>query len=175
MRGRALDIQVIRSEGTRYHSLLQRADGAQVRLEGGSWNKIGGTPGRVPHDLAHLIVERELGLESGLWGVLAAGGLVQNAALIGGTRPPHGERRGREISAAAGEQLRQSEVLVRAAADASLTGDLEPAPLHAAIGERWATERWTADAVRRIDEQLRLAATAWARLAAGDAYALRWP
>lgn len=172
---RDLTIQVVKSAGTRYHSLLERADGAQVRLEGGSWNKIGGQPGRVPHDIAHLIVERELGLHAGLWGVLVAGGLVQNAELVGGRRPPHAERRGRELSSRAGEQLRQAEVLVRAAADASLTGSFDKSALQAAAGERWAVDAWTPDAARTIDGQLRDAATAWARLAAGDAYVLLWP
>jgi hypothetical protein len=50
-----------------------------IGLEGGSWNRIGGPVGRIPHDLAHLVVEQELGLARGLWGVLADGGLVQNA------------------------------------------------------------------------------------------------
>jgi hypothetical protein len=39
----------------RYHSVLHRADGVSVRLEGGSYNRIG--TGRVPHDIAHLVVE----------------------------------------------------------------------------------------------------------------------
>jgi hypothetical protein len=45
----------------RYHSVLHRFDGVSVRLEGGSYNRIGGGVGRVPHDIAHLIVEDALG------------------------------------------------------------------------------------------------------------------
>jgi hypothetical protein len=37
-----------------------------IGLEGGSWNRIGGPVGRIPHDLAHLVVEQELGLARGL-------------------------------------------------------------------------------------------------------------
>jgi hypothetical protein len=104
--------------GTRYRSTLHRADGAVIELDGGSWNRIGGPIGRVPHDLAHLVVEEQLGLTRGLWGILAAGGLVRNAAYIGGRRPAHALARAKAIADAAGEELRQAEVLVRAAADA---------------------------------------------------------
>ena len=82
----------------RYHSVLHRADGVSVRLEGGSYNRIRGSVGRVPHDIAHLIVEDAFGLRGGLWGTLAAGGLVQNARLASGRKPPHAERRAWEIT-----------------------------------------------------------------------------
>jgi hypothetical protein len=77
-----------KTEGTRYRSTIHRPDGAVIALEGGSWNRIGGPVARVPHDLTHLVVEQELGLERGLWGVLAAGGRVQNAvyAIAAGLR-----------------------------------------------------------------------------------------
>jgi hypothetical protein len=102
-----------KGSGTRYRSTLHRADGAVIELDGGSWNGIGGPVGRVPHDLAHLVVEEQLGLTRGLWGVLAAGGLVRNAAYVGGRRPPHALARAKAIADAAGEELRQAEVLVR--------------------------------------------------------------
>jgi hypothetical protein len=69
--------------------------------------------------------------------VLAAGGLVQNAALVGGRRPPHALARAKEITDAAGEDLRQAEVLVRAIADATRArrGDVDG--LRRAVGSRW--------------------------------------
>lgn len=168
-------IELFPSAGTRYHAHVHRSDGVTVRLEGGSWNRIGGRPGRVPHDLAHLIVERELGLDRGLWGVLAAGGLVQNAAILAGRRPPHAERRGRELSAASGEQLRRAEVLVRAIADASAAGSHDIAALHHAVGDRWRHSALTRPAIERIDTQLREAARAWRAAAPGQALEFRWP
>jgi hypothetical protein len=54
--------------GPRYASTLHRPDGAVIRLEGGSWNRIGGPVGRVPHDLAHLVVEQELPRAGGVAG-----------------------------------------------------------------------------------------------------------
>ena len=46
--------------GGRYHSVLHRPDGVSVRLQGGSYNRIGGATGRVPHDIAHLVVEHRV-------------------------------------------------------------------------------------------------------------------
>ena len=73
---------------------------------------------RVPHDIAHLIVEQTLALRRGLWGTIAVGGLVMNLEFIGGKKPPHAEKRSWAITDAAGESLRQAEVVVRAVADA---------------------------------------------------------
>src|SRR3954468_11944019 len=90
-------ISVHKGHGTRYRSTLHRADGAVITLDGGSWNWIGGAIGRVPHDLAHLVVEQALGLRRGSWGVLAAGGLVRSAAYSGARRPPHALARTKQV------------------------------------------------------------------------------
>jgi hypothetical protein len=94
MRESSIPIDFHKGRRGRYHSMLHRFDGVSVRLEGGSYNRIGGGgDGRVPHDIAHLIVEDAFGLGAGLWGTLAAGGIVQNATFAGGRKPPHAERR----------------------------------------------------------------------------------
>jgi hypothetical protein len=52
-REEVMRIEVHKDPGTRYRSTLYRPDGVVIALEGGSWNRIGGPVGRVPHDLAH--------------------------------------------------------------------------------------------------------------------------
>jgi hypothetical protein len=144
--------------------VLHRFDGVSVRLEGGSYNRIRGEVGRVPHDIAHLIVEDALGLGGGLWGTLAAGGIVQNAILAGGRKPPHAERRARAITHRAGESLRQAEILVRATADVSLDGGTRDMhALHARVGARWWSPSITPDALERACVDLREAANAGMR------------
>jgi hypothetical protein len=86
MRESSIPIDFHKGRRGRYHSVLHRSDGVSVRLEGGSYNRIGGGAGRVPHDIAHLIVEDAFGLDAGLWGTLAAGGIVQNATFAGGRK-----------------------------------------------------------------------------------------
>jgi hypothetical protein len=96
--------------------------------------------------------------------VLAEGGLVQNAAFVG-RRPAHGLARAKRLTDAAGEDLRQAEILVRALADATLTDaprDLDS--LRRILGSRWWHPGLTAAATDRVREGLRSAALAWDRL-----------
>ena len=46
--------------------------------------------GGLPHDLAHLVVENELALREGVWGVLVAGGMLRPRQGRG--RPPQAPR-----------------------------------------------------------------------------------
>jgi hypothetical protein len=172
-RGREMRIEVHKSPGTRYRSTLYRADGVVVALEGGSWNRIGGPVGRVPHDLAHLVVEQELGLARGLWGVLADGGLVQNAEFVG-RRPQHGLARAKQVTDAAGEDLRQAEVLVRAMADASLSRSRDFGALRRAVSARWWHAGLTPAVADQIDAELRAAAVEWDRLAPTASLVRTW-
>jgi hypothetical protein len=171
----ATRIDVHKGASTRYRSTLYRADGVVVELDGGSWNRIGGRPGRVPHDLAHLIVEQELGLDRGLWGVLAAGGIVQNAVLACGRRPPHALERATRIAVDAAEELRRAEVLVRGMADASRGRRLgDPTELRRAVGERWWHDRVTPEALARMDVALQATAREWDALASGASLTRAW-
>lgn len=161
--------------GTRYHSILHRRDGVDVRLEGGSWNKVGGPAGRVPHDIAHLLVEEAFGLDRGLWGVLAAGGTVQNASVVGGRQPPHAARRAEAIVAPARPMLQQAEVLVRAAADVALAGTpRDLAGFNRAVTERWVVPGTTADQLARTCAALQAAGAQWEAVPPGSELTLRW-
>jgi hypothetical protein len=49
-------------------ALVERDDGVVYRMYGG------GTAGpRLPHDIMHLVVERELRIKDGIWACIAAG------------------------------------------------------------------------------------------------------
>ena len=52
-------IPVFKGPSRRYRSVLRRADGVEVELDGGAYNGIGGPAGEVPHVIAHLVVEDE--------------------------------------------------------------------------------------------------------------------
>ena len=56
-------------------ALVERDDGVVFRLYGG------GTAGpRLPHDIMHLVVERELRISDGIWAGIAAGGPASRRA-----------------------------------------------------------------------------------------------
>ena len=169
------EIVFFKQPGTRYHSVLHRSDGVQVRLEGGSWNKVGGPAGRVPHDIAHLLVEEAFGLDRGLWGVLAAGGTVQNASVIAGRQPPNAAKRAEAIVAPARPVLQQAEVLVRAVADAAVEGrPRDVATFQAACGERWRVDGTTAEELEGICRALQRAGVEWAAVPDRGELRLRW-
>jgi hypothetical protein len=122
------------------------------------------------------VVEELLGLKAGLWGTLAAGGIVQNATFAGGRKPPHAQRRAQAITDRAGESLRQAEILVRAVADVSL----EPAipdlrVLRAHVGDRWWPPTATVEACRAACEGLQEAAARWDGLPESQTLRLTWP
>lgn len=171
----ATEIVVFKQPGTRYHSLLHRSDGVTVRLEGGSWNKVGGPAGRVPHDIAHLLVEEAFGLDRGLWGVLAAGGTVQNASVVDGRQPPHAAARAEAIVAPARPMLQQAEVLVRAVADFALAGTpRDLAGFQRACGERWRVDGITADDLERVCGDVQTAGVEWAAVPVDGELRLSW-
>ena len=63
-------------------ALVERDDGVVYRL-------YGGTAGpRLPHDIMHLVVERELRIKDGIWAGVAAGVVFEHAAQ----RPPPAAR-----------------------------------------------------------------------------------
>jgi hypothetical protein len=167
-------VDFIKGETNRYRSLLQRPDGVQVEFEGGSYNKLGGGES-VPHDIAHLIVEDELALTGGVWGVLVAGGLFGHASVVGGRQAPHAAERSRAIIAAAGDRVMQAEMVTRAVCDV-VRGELarDRAALRSALGERWWTEDLTEEALERCRTRLRAAAADWAALPPGGALTLDW-
>ena len=166
-------VELERGETRRYRSLLHRPDGLVVAFEGGSYNRIGG--GRdLPHDLAHLIVEDELDLRLGVWGVLAAGGMFAHATVVEGRRAPHATRRGREVIAAAGDRIMQAEVLVRAVCDAVAEGAADASAVRRGVGERWDSDALTDAALERAAARLRAGSEAWAALKPGGRLRETW-
>lgn len=90
-----------RCEPRGYRSFVHRDDGVVLLLPGydRKW--------RVPHDLAHFAVERELRMTGGVFGSIAAGILFPNMKVVSG-RPRHdakqrSERVGRENGRAIGD------------------------------------------------------------------------
>jgi hypothetical protein len=167
-----LDVEVHKGPTRRYRSILHRADGLAVELEGGSYNRVGSR--ELPHDIAQLVVEDELGLDRGLWGVLAAGGLLPGMPIRAGRQKPHAARRGREVVAAATEQLNQAEILVRAVCDLAGEGTTDLRALRARTGERWWSETASEAALGRAFDRLDEAAARWARAGAGETLRFAW-
>ena len=129
-------------------ALVERDDGVVFRFYGG------GTAGpRLPHDIMHLVVERELRISDGIWAGIAAGGPSQ----------PPGQR---------------AELLADLVAGAAALGTLTLAKIRRLTADKLAA---LPDAnvdpvlVAVAARALQVEAARWARLRVGEELSYDWP
>lgn len=89
----------------RGYAVVERDDGVVYRLDG----YINGP--ELPHDLRHLIVERELRVSDGIWGSIAAGTVYTSMHHLRGRRPPHSEDRSDQLKRAQRNRIMRAELL----------------------------------------------------------------
>jgi len=128
-------------------ALVERDDGVVYRL-------YSGTAGpRLPHDIMHLVVERELRISDGIWADIAAGG-------PGDPPDPRAELLADLVSSAAALSTLTLDKIRRLTADklAALPGT-EVDPVVVAVAAR----------------ALQVEAARWARLRVGEELSYDWP
>jgi hypothetical protein len=128
-------------------ALVERDDGVVYRL-------YRGTAGpRLPHDIMHLVVERELRIKDGIWAGIAAGGPSQ----------PPGQR---------------AELLADLVAGAAALGPLTLAKIRRLTADKLAAlPDATVDpvVVAVAARALQVEAARWARLRVGEELSYDWP
>jgi hypothetical protein len=153
-------------------ALVERDDGVVYRL-------YGGTAGpRLPHDIMHLVVERELRIKDGIWAGIAAGVVFDSMHHVSGRRPPHAAERSKALLRDFREQGLRAELLADlvssaatldtmtldkikrlAAAKLSVLPDADVDPVVIAAAAR----------------ALQVEAARWARLRIGEELSYDWP
>jgi hypothetical protein len=88
------------------YSVIERDNGVVYRMQ--EFTRAGT---RLPHDLRHLIVERELGVADGIWGGIAAGMVYASMEHVRGRRPPHSAQRSAELKRTQQQRLMRAELL----------------------------------------------------------------
>jgi hypothetical protein len=157
----------------RAYALVERDDGVVYHLYG---SDMAGP--RLPHDIRHLVVERELGITDGIWGGIAAGVVFASMRYVSGRRPPHAAERSRRLLADFRDRGLRAELLANlvgcvAALDRPSAGqirslaatrlsvlpdaDVDPAVIAAAAAA------------------LQVEASRWARLRVGEQLSYDWP
>jgi hypothetical protein len=123
--GGMLEVTFVRRRGSRDHVYVARGDGSSIGWDFPSYGD------GLPHDLCHLVVEDELALTDGFWGLVDRGvevGLVDNQATLMRNGKPLVEEVGVDLSG-----LVQAEgavaVLAGPAVAIELAGDLAVARL----------------------------------------------
>jgi hypothetical protein len=152
-------------------SALERPDGVRIEMRGYSRTHL------VPHDLAHAVTERALGMDRGVYGTIAGGGLFASVTVIGG-RPRHdAAARSVRILRANGPAIGVAEVLsglVHRAVESDRSVTMRDAR------EAWGVCSadpfpWAETDLTLATACLRALADEWNQLVPGEQLALGWP
>lgn len=112
-----MHIEFERRKGGGSLATIDRPDGVRLLLT--SYDRANA----VPHDLAHFVTERDLGLQRGLWGSIAAGALFDSLQIISGKRRHNDAARSQAIRRDNADELALVEVLVGAVLRGLQLGD----------------------------------------------------
>lgn len=183
-----MKVYFIRSGERRYSMRIERADGPALVMD-----PAPGFDPDLPHDMVHFIVEAALGLKTGVFGQIAAGGNAGSFHVeAGGDLSPKERQRAARKQVARGAKLvksqgREGELSELAAFlfDIDWRSQSRPDTVaqRAALGEAERTrqslsadERARVDAARRqVFDTFERLSKAWRALRPGEALVLEWP
>jgi hypothetical protein len=135
----------------------------------------------LPHDLAHYVVEKELGLRRGFWGSVADGAIFPGMTVLGGRQRPHARERSHALCKANSRSLTDVEVIVGVLVGFMHNNIPATSPYAAKMVARCLApakgselRAITAANLQRIGEDLAAMARRWSEVKVGDALLLRW-
>lgn len=166
------------------YSVIERDDGVVYRMDGFT---IMGP--KLPHDLRHLIVERELRVSDGIFGAIAAGTVWHSMHHVRGRRPPHSADRSDELKRTQRDRVKRADLLADLIEGVAALDDPSPEEIGRVTRRTLSTvpvvePGMTPAAVVALPPPEVLAAAAralqvetarWARLRVGDELAYEWP
>lgn len=153
-------------------ALVERDDGVVYRL-------YGGTAGpRLPHDIMHLVVERELRIKDGIWAGIAAGVVFDSMRHVSGRRPPHAAERSQALLREFREQGLRAELLADLVSRAATLDTMTLDKIN-----RLAADKLSVLPDAEVDpvviaaaaRALQVEAARWARLRIGEELCYDWP
>jgi hypothetical protein len=158
----------------RAYAVVERDDGAVYRLYGDQAGP------RLPHDIRHFVVERELRIGDGIWGGIAAGIIFDTMQYVSGRRSPHTRDRSKELLADFHRPGMRAEALanlVEAVACLDHPSDIEILTLAAARLSVLPNDDANVEPaeVAAAAQALQVEAARWARLRVGEQLSYDWP
>ena len=153
-------------------ALVERDDGVVYRL-------YGSTAGpRLPHDIMHLVVERELRIKDGIWAGIAAGLVFDSMQHVSGRRPPHAAERSKALLRGFREQGLRAELLADLVSSAATLDTMTLDKI-----KRLAATKLSVLPDTDVDpvviaaaaRALQVEAARWARLRGGEELSYDWP
>lgn len=158
-----------------YEVSARRDDGVTLRV------RTPDKPSKIPHDMAHYVVERALSFERGFWGLIAAGAVFGTVEVVSGRQPPHAaERSAALIKETYGEQAAAELYVAVMQAVARDRVEHDRRLVCSRLDEVWRPFRRprphvTAEDILRVCRALREAEGRWAALPVGESVTVSWP
>ena len=150
-----MHLRLKRLDDRRYETVITRTDGVTFHVKGV------GHMGSIPHDLAHFVVERALGIRQGFWGSVADGAVFGSLTHMSGRRRPRATQRSKDVLKANKRVLTETEILVGLFDKAAADGLGADSPV---LRDRLRRYTWTAPGHqprRFTDEQITAVCSGW--------------
>jgi hypothetical protein len=156
----------------RAYALVERDDGVVYQL-------YGGTAGpRLPHDIMHFVVERELRIGDGIWGGIAAGIVFDSMQYVSGRRPPHAAERSRQWLRGFTQPALRAELLADLVSSAAALDTLTRDKIRRLAADKLSVLPGTdvdPVVIATAAQALQVEAARWARLRVGAELCYEWP
>jgi hypothetical protein len=166
------------------YAVIERDDGVVYRMDGFT---IMGP--ELPHDVRHLIVERELRVSDGIFGAIAAGTVWTSMHHLHGRRPPHAADRSERLKRAQGHKVGRAELLANLVEAVAALDDPSPGAIERIAKRMLSVVPLTEPGADPADvvalpppaalaaaaRALQVEAARWARLRVGDELVYEWP
>jgi hypothetical protein len=167
-----VEIELCRGERGESVATVRRPDGVVLRMR--SYDRTHA----IPHDLAHLALERQFALRGGVWGSLSAGVVFDTVEVVTGSLPHDWRARSQRFLDVHGGELAISEALAGVLHQHAL-GEIPDARLEPALREMWGVLRQDAypfeDLGARAAADLRELGARWSALRGADCMVEHWP
>jgi hypothetical protein len=159
----------------RGYAVVERDDGVTYWLYG---HHMTGT--RLPHDIRHLVVERELGITDGIWGAIAAGVVFTSMRHVSGRRPPHAAARSEALLRGFREQGLRAEGIANFVESVATLDDPSPEQIRRLARVKLSVlpdpdSDVNAEAIAAAARAMQVEAARWARLRVGEELSYDWP
>jgi len=166
------------------YAVVERDDGVVYHMDG-----FTSTGPELPHDIRHLIVERELRVSDGIFGAIAAGTVWTSMHHVRGRRPPHAAERSQELKRAQRSRIMRAELLANLVEAVAMLDDPSPDEIRRVARMRLSVvpvvEPGTDPAavialpppevLAAAARALQVETARWARLRVGEELVYEWP
>jgi hypothetical protein len=168
----------------RGYAVVERDDGVVYRMDG--FTVMGPD---LPHDVRHLIVERELRVSDGIFGAIAAGTVWTSMHHLRGRRPPHSADRSQQLKRAQRNKVMRAELLANLVEAIAVLRDPSPDEITRVARMKLSIVPVVepgadpadvialppSEALAAAASALQVEAARWARLRVGEELVYEWP